>query len=306
LPLPAPHYKRHDAMRRSSQFLLVVLMLLAPVAVFAAMVAVDRTFGAPGRGDKYVLRIDLPPPSAEVGLPPVEGPQDASRPLIVIDAGHGGHDPGAKASALNEKDLTLSLAKAVRDALLKAGGVRVALTRSDDTFLSLTERSGIARRLRADLFLSIHADSVAEEGSSASGATVYTLSDRGSSETAQRMAERENKADTVNGVALDGKSDTVSAILVDLSQRETQAQSELFASLILREAAGKLKLRPVPQQSAAFVVLKSPDVPSALFESGYMSNAQDVALLSGAAGRTTFAEVTAQAVRVYFARQAGP
>jgi N-acetylmuramoyl-L-alanine amidase len=292
-------------MRRSVQFLLLALVLLAPVAVFAAMVAVDRTFGAPGRGHKYVLRIDLPPPSAEVGLPLVEGPPDASRPLIVIDPGHGGHDPGAGSGSLKEKDLTLALAKAVRDALLRAGGVRVALTRKDDSFRTLTERSGIARRLQADLFLSIHADS-AQDGSGASGATVYTLSERGSSETAQRMAERENKADIVNGVALDGKSDSVSAILVDLSQRETQAQSELFASLILREAAGKLKLRPVPQQSAAFVVLKSPDVPSALLESGYMSNAADVALLSAPAGRAAFAEATAKAVRVYFARLAKP
>ncbi len=291
-------------MRRGSRFLLVLLMLLAPVAVFAAMVAVDRTFGAPGRGHKYVLRIDLPPPSSEVGLPPVEGPQDASRPLIVIDAGHGGHDPGAGAGALKEKDLTLALAKAVRDALLKAGGVRVALTRSDDSFRTLTERSGIARRLRADLFLSIHADSA--EDNSASGASVYTLSERGSSETARRMAERENEADMINGVALAGQSDAVSSILVDLSQRETQSQSEQFAQLIVREAQGNLRLRPEPQQSAAFVVLKSPDLPSVLFESGYMSNAQDVAALAGLAGQARFGLITAQAVRVYFARQVGP
>jgi N-acetylmuramoyl-L-alanine amidase len=292
-------------MHRSFRLLFVFLVVLAPVAVFAAMIAADRTFGAAGRGDRYVLRMELPPRAAEVGLPKVEGPQDASRPLVVIDAGHGGYDPGAGGGEFKEKDLTLTLAKAVRDSLLKHGGVRVALTRNDDSFRSLTERSGIARRLHADLFLSIHADS-AQEGSEASGATVYTLSERGSSETAQRMAERENRADVINGVALENKSDTVTAILVDLSQRETQAQSEQFASLILREAQGKLQLRPNPQQSAAFVVLKSPDVPSALFEVGYMSNAQDVALLRNEAGRSGFAEATAQAVRVYFARQARP
>jgi N-acetylmuramoyl-L-alanine amidase len=304
LPLPAPRYKRLDVMRRGFQFLIILLMLLAPVAVFAAMVLADRTFGAPGRGHKYVLRLDLPPPSAEVGLPPVEGPQDASRPLIVIDAGHGGHDPGARGKGLDEKDLTLSLAKAVRDALLKAGGVRVALTRSDDSFRTLNERSGIARRLQADLFLSIHADSAEDNG--ANGASVYTLSDRGSSDTAQRMAERENEADTINGVALAGQSDMVSSILVDLSQRETQSQSEQFALLIVREAQGNLRLRPEPKQSAAFVVLKSPDVPSVLFESGYMSNAEDVATLAGPAGQARFGQVTAQAVRVYFARQVAP
>ncbi len=285
-------------MHRSAQ---IALILMAPVAVFAAMVAADRAFGAPGRGHDYVIRIDLPPSGGEIGLPRVEGPPDASRPLVVIDAGHGGHDPGAGAGELKEKALTLSLALALRDRLVALGGVRVALTRSDDTYLFLPERSGIGRRLKADLFLSIHADST--EGSAASGATVYTLSERGTGEVAQKLAAQENRSDEINGVKLPETSDAVSAILVDLSQRETQAKSDEFARLLLREGTGRIGFRETAVQSAAFAVLKSPDLPSVLFESGYINNKDDVARLTSVAGRGQFADVAAQAIRVYFARQ---
>ncbi|MEY4722366.1 MAG: hypothetical protein RIQ46_2091 [Pseudomonadota bacterium] len=279
----------------------LALVLAAPVAVLAAMVLADRALGAPGRGHDYVLRIELPPAVGEIGLPQVQGPLDASRPLVVIDAGHGGHDPGAIRDGLQEKRLTLMLAHALRDELLRGGGIRVAMTRDDDRYLLLPERSGIARRLKADLFLSIHADSV--EAGDASGASVYTLSAKGTTEAAVRMAERENGADRINGIALSGTSDTVSAILVDLSQRETQAQSEEFARLILREGQGRILFREGPLESAAFAVLKSPDVPSVLFESGYISNREDTARLLSTEGRQAFAEATARAVRVYFARQ---
>ncbi len=282
----------------------LLFVLLAPVAVLAAMVAADRMFGAPGRGTDYVVRLTMPPAAGEVGLPPVEGPADASRPLVVIDAGHGGHDPGAGADVIKEKALTLALAKALRDELLRVGGIRVALTRSDDRFLLLPERSGIARRLNADLFLSIHADST--EGGDASGASVYTLSERGSSDIAQAMADRENRSDSINGVTLQDQNAAVSAILVDLSQRETLARSQAFARLVLRTARGKLPMRNDPLQSAAFIVLKSPDVPSVLFETGYISNADDVARLVTPEGRRIFALVTSQAIRLHFARQSGP
>ena len=279
----------------------LALVVLAPVAVFMAMVGADRAFGAPGRGRDYVLRIELPAATAEIGLPEVDGPPDASRPLVVIDAGHGGHDPGAGQGRIKEKMLTLALAQALRDELLAQGGVRVALTRDDDRYLLLPERAGIARRLGADLFLSIHADSVV--AGDASGASVYTLSERGSDEAAVRMAERENRADRINGITLAGQSDAISAILVDLSQRETQAQAAEFARLILREGQGRIAFRPGPLQSAAFVVLKAPDVPSVLFESGYISNSADTARLLSPEGQKAFADATARAIRVYFARQ---
>ncbi|WP_088310800.1 N-acetylmuramoyl-L-alanine amidase family protein [Novosphingobium sp. B 225] len=285
-------------MRRA---LLILLLFLAPIGVFAAMVAADRTFGAPGRGYDYVIKVDLPQGDAALGLPKIQGPIDAGRPLVVIDAGHGGKDPGAGTGAFREKDLTLSLAKALRDDLLKAGGVRVAMTRDDDTYLVLPERSAIARRLGADLFISIHADST-EAASGASGATVYTLSSKGSNEAAEKIAARENAADRINGVRIDEQSDAVGAILVDLSQRETQARSEEFARLILREGQGRLPFRERSEQSAAFAVLKSPDLASVLFESGYINNPADVARLSSAQGRATFAAIVGNAVRAFFAR----
>jgi N-acetylmuramoyl-L-alanine amidase len=143
---------------------------------------------------------------------------------------------------LREKDITLALALALRDKLLAAGGVRVALTRESDRYLMLEERSGIARQLKADLFVSIHADS--SEAADASGATLYTLSDRGSSQEASRIAARENRADTVDGVPLAGTSNAVSAILVDLSQRHAGAQSTRFAELALREGKDRSTFAP--------------------------------------------------------------
>ncbi len=287
-------------MRRALQ---IGFLVLAPVTVFAALLGVDRAFGGLGRGQDYVIRLELPPAAGEIGLPKVEGPLDPSRPLVVIDAGHGGRDPGAGAGPLKEKALTLALAQALRDQLIKTGGVRVALTRDDDSFLVLEERASIARRLKADLFISIHADSA--PGADARGASVYTLSERGSNQTAALLAEAENRADVINGVPLSGKSSEVSAILVDLSQRETAALSEDFARLLLREGMGRLNFRDSGIQSAAFIVLKSADLPSILFETGYISSAEDAARLNSAEGRRSFAEVTARAISVYFARHAG-
>lgn len=283
----------------------ILLVLLAPVAVFAAMVVVDRSFGGPGRGYGYVIRIELPPIDQQTGLPKILGPADPTRPLVVIDAGHGGKDPGAGTGTLKEKTLTLALALALRDELLAKGGIRVALTRDDDTYVLLPERSAIARRLGADLFLSIHADSTDGDGS-ANGATIYTLSDKGSNETAERIAARENAADIINGVKLREQSDAVSSILVDLSQRETQTRSEEFARLIRREGQGRMLFRERAEQSGAFVVLKSPDMASVLFEAGFINNQEDAERLNSEAGRQAFAQINAQAIRVFFARLSGP
>ena len=299
-------------MLRSPRLLALILAMLVPLAVALALGA-QRLLAGRERAHDYVVRIELPPPGSEIGLPRVEGPLDPTRPLVVIDAGHGGHDPGAQSGGRDEKRLTLALARALRDRLLALGGIRVALTRDSDTFLALEERSGIARRLKADLFVSIHADSVNSKGEpnggdtpGARGATVYTLSDRGSSQEASRLADKENRADMINGVDRASTSDDVSAILVDLSQRRSAEQSAELARLILREGAGHLMFRENPLQSAAFVVLKSPDLPSALVEAGYISNRDDAARLASPAGRAAFADVLAQAIRVYFARAAIP
>jgi N-acetylmuramoyl-L-alanine amidase len=267
----------------------------------SASVPSDVHLGVRARVPSYVVRIVLPAAEPQVDLPKIAGPDDASRPLVVIDPGHGGHDPGASgAGTLKEAQLTLALARSLRDELVKRARVRVALTRDGDRYLTLEERYGIARRLNADLFLSIHADAAADD--TARGATLYTLSERGSDAEAARIAARENKADSINGVALREQTGDVAAILLDLSRRQTLDRSAGFARLVLRESQGSIRFRPEPLKSAAFVVLKSPDVPSVLFESGYISNAEDAARLLDAKSRQGFASAFARAIEAYFAR----
>ena len=214
----------------------------------------------------------------------------------MIDPGHGGHDPGAKSSdGEQEKDLTLALARSVRDALIASGRVRVALTRADDRFLVLGERSGMARRLGAALFLSIHADSAGADDQ-AHGATLYTLSDRASDAEAAALAARENKADIVRGVNLAGRDGDVASILIDLARRESLDGATGFVRLLHRQARDVLPFRADYHRKASLVVLKSPDVPSVLFETGYITNAQDRGLLGSAAGRIRVAAAVAKAV----------
>ena len=280
----------------------IAVLFLAPVLLVAGLYAFGRTIPVPVVGRGYVIRIELPRAGASLDLPRVDGPQDLSRPLVVIDAGHGGHDPGASGDGFKEKTLALGLARALRDRLVEQGGIRVALTRDEDKFLVLDERAEIARRLGADLFLSIHADSAGDR-SGVSGASIYTLSASASDEASARFAARENSADKVNGVNLEGRSDAVSSILIDLSQRRTQSQSSEFAGLILREGRDRLAFHPHPLHSAALVVLRAPDVPSVLYESGFISNPEEAKRLASPQGRAEFADVLAQAIRVYFARQ---
>ncbi len=280
------------------------LLFLAPVAFMGGLYAFGLTLPVPALGRSYVVRITLPQAGRLVGLPRIEGPQDPTRPLVVIDAGHGGHDPGANGEGIEEKRLVLGLALALRDRLLQQGGIRVALTRGDDTFLVLQERAEIARRLGADLFLSIHADSAGEE-SGVRGASVYTLSEKASDEAAGRFAARENSADRLNGISLSGQSDAVSAILVDLSQRRTQEESAEFASLITREGQGSIVFHPDPRRSAALAVLRAPDVPSVLFEAGFVTNPEDARRLTSPDGQARFADAVERAIRIFFARNSG-
>jgi N-acetylmuramoyl-L-alanine amidase len=282
----------------------IALIFLAPVVLIGGLYLFGLTIPVPLLGRQYVIRVKLPDANRPIGLPPIAGPSDPSRPLVVIDAGHGGHDPGAVGEGFREKVLALGLARALRDQLVRQGGVRVALTRADDRFLALDERIGIARQLGADLFVSIHADSAGEKDE-VTGASVYTLSNKASSEAAARVAARENSADSVNGVQLAGRSDVVTNILVDLAQRRTSEQSATFAGLIVREGQGILTLHPDPLRSADFVVLRAPDVPSVLYESGFVSNPADAARLTSPAGQQRFATVMSRAIRIFFAREAG-
>jgi N-acetylmuramoyl-L-alanine amidase len=278
-------------------------LVVLPLAILAAAIAWSAGREPSGLAYGYVVHLELPAADRPVGLPPIAGPADASRPLVVIDPGHGGFDPGAGLGPVKEKTVALAIARALRDKLLEAGGIRVALTRDEDRFIPLSDRPAIARQLGADLFVSIHADSA--DAPDARGASVYVLSEKGSSEAAARFAARENKADTVNGISLSGTSDTVGAILLDLSQREAQAGSMTAAGLFLRELEGKLPLHHDRVESAALAVLKAPDIPSLLFETGYISNPDDARYLESKDGGATIATAAAQAIRAYFARSAG-
>lgn len=294
---------RAGGVRRVAAIGAIVAGFVVPLTVLGAWLRYDlaERIGTPA----YVVRLTLPDGTQPIGLPPIEGPSDASRPLVVIDAGHGGHDPGASGpDGEHEKNLTLALALAVRDALIADGRVRVALTRADDRFLVLPERSGIAQRMHADLFLSIHADAV--DGADATGATVYTLSDKGSDALADAAAAHENRVDTVNGVALGGQNDAVSQYLVDLSQQRMRSESQNFADLILREGTGHFRFRHEPLQKAAFVVLKSLDLPSALLEAGYISSPEDVREMHTRGWRNEFGKAVAHAIEIFLAKQNGP
>jgi N-acetylmuramoyl-L-alanine amidase len=253
------------------------------------------------RRSPYKVSIPVPPPKKGPPLPRVRG--DDRRPLVVIDAGHGGVDPGAinPVSHLREKDVTLRIARAIRDELLKGGRVRVALTRDSDKYLVLRERYGIARRLKADLFISIHCDSVGQ--AAATGASVYTLSDVASDREAARLATRENKADVIAGVNLGDAGDEVSSILIDLTRRETMNNSADFARLLGREAKPLVPMKPNFHRMASLMVLKAPDMPSVLFETGYISNPADAAFLDSPEGRERIAESVRRAVEVHFARR---
>jgi len=277
------------------------ILFLAPVLALAGVLAFELTVPVPHLGRSYVLRMQLPDPEAQLDLPQIHGPQDSSMPLVLLDPGHGGHDPGASRDGYREKAIVLGLAQALRDRLVEDGGIRVALTRENDHFLVLEERAELARRMGADLFLSIHADSAGGK-EAVQGASVYILSGRASSEAAELFAQRENGADRINGVRIEDAEDAVSAILVDLSQRRTQEQSAEFARLIEREGGEALQFHSDAQRSASLVVLRAPDVPSVLFEAGFVTNPQDAARLASPEGKARFAEVMDRAIRVYFAR----
>ncbi|WP_206454082.1 N-acetylmuramoyl-L-alanine amidase [Aurantimonas marina] len=219
---------------------------------------------------------------------------------IVLDPGHGGIDNGAVSrSGTHEKDINLELAFALRDSLLAKGGVRVVLTREDDTFIPLDERAAVGRRERADLFISIHADSIRQ--SALRGATVYTLSETASDELSRQVAAAENASDRFAGEDWQQEKPDVVDILLDLTRRETVSFSEHFASSLVEDLAMRdIRLINRPKRSAGFKVLKAPDVPSVLVEFGFLSNRQDEKLLQDDAWRGVVAAATAEAVMNFF------
>jgi N-acetylmuramoyl-L-alanine amidase len=193
---------------------------------------------------------------------------------VVIDPGHGGIDGGANGlSGTVEKDITLAFSRELREQLTKAGDLDVILTRDDDQFLRLDERVRFAREKNADLFISIHADTIRLKG--ISGATVYTVSDRASDAASAALASRENLSDQLAGITIEDEDHQIADILVDLIRRETHSFSVSFARTLVGELKDTVTMINNPHRMAGFRVLRAPDVPSVLIELGYLSNESD-------------------------------
>lgn len=252
----------------------------------------------PGEARQGELTVQLPKALADVRVREARTP---GRPLVLIDPGHGGKDPGASgvSGTAFEKQLTLAMSRELADLLEERGRVRVALTRESDIYLTLEERALIARRLQAALFLSLHMDSAPNPR--AKGATVYSLSDVASSAEAARFAQAEN----VEGGALSTEADgSVRALLADVALREQMEDSAGLAERLLRRADGRVELRPRPHQFAAFHVLRRAETPAVLVEAGYISNADDEAKLLTKEGRAPLVLALAQAVEADLATRA--
>jgi N-acetylmuramoyl-L-alanine amidase len=266
----------------------LVLDLARPYAVAEAGMATDLPGGgaevrirlAPATAEEVATRAAAlgpalgasgpPAPEPHLLAPPARrGPGD-DRLTIVLDPGHGGVDPGAVREGHHEADITLAFARILRDVLRRDGRFRVALTRERDTFVSLEGRIAAARRAGADVFVSIHADAVAE--GIARGAQVYTLSEEASSRAGALLAERHNRSDLLAGLDLTAQDDAIAGVLMDLARIETEPRTEALAdALVAGLRAGGVQLHARPRESAAFAVLKAPDIPSVLVEIGFMS-----------------------------------
>jgi len=241
--------------------------------------------------------------------PPLETARTSDRPLIVIDPGHGGLDPGAVGpDGLLEKDVVLAIAQRLHKLLLETGRYTVVMTRNKDIFVPLQKRVSISRRHKADLFISLHADSVPEESmaSHVRGGSIYTLSDHASNEQARRLAEKENAADILAGVsaAANEEVDEVRNILIDLLRRETANFSADFSNLLTNELRKHITLARDPQRAAAFRVLQQPESPSVLVELGFMSNEEDQKLLRSADWQKKVAQAMLAAIDSFFAKRA--
>jgi N-acetylmuramoyl-L-alanine amidase len=223
---------------------------------------------------------------------PIVEARTPGRPLVLIDPGHGGQDPGATAVSgdVAEKDLALQLARELRDKLAADGRVRIAMTRDDDRYLTLDQRSGLARELGASLYVSLHMDSAPNP--LARGATVYSLSDVASDEESARLAQSENSA-VARAAGSDG---SVRAILSDLVVQSQMRASATLAERLVRNASASVELRPNPHRFADFHVLRSAGVPAVLFEAGYISNVDDEAMLRDPKQRARIVAALARAI----------
>ncbi|CAK0742790.1 N-acetylmuramoyl-L-alanine amidase [Azospirillaceae bacterium] len=283
-PAPGPHYSASNNTLAPAPVSVSVMSSSPMPSSIAASMATAAAVTVP------VTRLPQPIPH-----PPL---QNVKR-MVVVDAGHGGEDPGAiSANGGYEKDITLAVSREMRRLLERTGRYRVVLTRDSDVFIRLRDRVSRAREVNADLFISLHADSIANPNMH--GLSIYSLSDKASDREAEMMAQRENRADAIGGIDLSTESDEVATILIDLAQRDTMNHSRRFASLAIRELGRSFKLIPRPHRSAGFAVLTAPDVPSVLIEMGYLSNSQDLAILTQPVQRENLATTIVHSVDQYF------
>jgi N-acetylmuramoyl-L-alanine amidase len=294
----------------------IVLDLAGPARIEKAF-SLDAAAGQPARlvlelaatdRDSFMRALALDNRVARVDsgrkIEKVERAAGDTRPVIVIDPGHGGIDEGTHAANnVTEKAIVLEFGKRLRDRLQKTGKYRVLMTRSDDQYVPLADRVRFARTNKAALFISVHADALPRTEGDARGASIYTLSDTASDAEAARLAEKENRADVIAGVDLNSEPSDVADILIDLAQRETRAFSTQFARTLSGELKNVARMHKNPLKSAGFRVLKAPDVPSVLIELGYVSNRSDLKQITSNTWQSRTSDAIVQAVGTYFLTQ---
>lgn len=240
--------------------------------------------------------------------PPPAAPAARARPVIIVDPGHGGIDPGAQGARAFEKDVVLAVALEIQRALLASRRFEVVMTRSTDVFMSLDQRVKLSRKHQADLFVSVHADSLAQRelAQNIRGATVYTLADKATDDRAHALAEKENASDLLAGIEAGNSvaDDQVRNILYDLLRRETANLATDFRGVLIGQLRPRLALAKDPMRSAPFKVLRQPGSPAVLIELGYMSNAEDEQQMSLPAWQRSVGEAVAKSVETYFRRKA--
>ena len=265
--------------------------------------ASKKSFQSPGWVkpiDPTVVRRGAPP-SAEIPKPKPRQTRNRMR-VIMLDPGHGGPDPGAiGVGGLREKVVTMRAAKEVRRLLKSTGRYRVFLTRNKDTYVPLRRRYQLAEKVRAELFISIHADS--HKNRRIRGASVYTLSEKSSDREAAALAARENRSDVIAGVDLSRQSDTVASILIGLRQRQTMNESAIFGEVLIDELARDIRVLRNTHRFAGFAVLKSPDTPSVLMELGYLSSVGDERMFRTKGFYKKLAKSIYRSVERYFQRK---
>jgi len=280
--------------RRPSGELRIVFDMTRPIQAKSFLAAPNNRYG-------YRLVIDLgQSQSVETPVKVEHARPDARDLVIAVDAGHGGEDPGAIGMyGTREKDVVLAIARELALKINAEPGMRAVLTRNGDYFVPLRDRMRRARAQQADLFVSIHADSIRDRR--VDGSSVYILSQRGATDEASRwLAERENASDLIGGVSLDDKDDVLASVLLDLSQSASLSASQVAAERVLRELNRVGEIRKPQVQQARFMVLKSPDIPSMLVETAYISNPQEELRLRSAPHQAKLAAAIHQGVHDYF------